>query len=887
MRIKYMLLENFSIVKGAMGLNKLELDFTGHDNRITLIIGSNGSGKTGGILANLHPYAGLGHLEEREDSDLIVPGKKGHKQIIFTTKKHEYVIDHFYTWQGADKSRKISSYCKKDGVELNKTGLVTTFNVLIESEFGIDINFLKLMRLGPNVVNFIKLSTNERKSYMTKLMREIDDFIKDQKKVAERSALLNNALRIAMDKKRKLNVEDLTLLDEEISKKENKVDKLKKDKELAIQRFFAYKGSVDSVAFEKFDYLVDKYRRTLIDLKNEYDNLQQPKYVHIEQKGESTLETYNNDLSNLNDTKNKLTSELAILRSRHFMIEDKIRNIEERIAEVNKENVDIATSDKADKELELVTYLTKLEKEIADYEEMYKGKLVPSATKIELNSDIDLLHMILFHIQEINAYSEDSITLLGKLYTKYGLDMDKIYAKLQKKSKETSYAINQLTNRDEDDIVILFLPEECEHWKECPYYQYGKMKCKIENKEAKLETLIVKQRIYEEVNMILGSLTSIRKILSLRKVFVPEYEVTEKGIVESIIFNDMRYFVDENVISNLMIHIEDYEIYTANIANRDKTKTLLKRLVDTNKYIKELEGQRESYFVELSQLKDVIAEKMEELKPVNCDIDLLQKMISDYNVFVQLSMNKLRIESSIREVKSELNKLKQMEDAKREYDKKESEYKEEMSYYAYTINQEETELYNLRKKKSLFNELEKEIEEIQRFYEYVELIKKSVSNKEGIPKEYVIYYCRALRNIANEIIKDIYGGDLELDVFEITDSKFNIPYITKGVRVEDIKYASQAEVSIATIALSFAILFQFLPKYNIILLDEIDGPLHSKNKDKLFASLESHLDKIGCEQLFWITQSKMYNDYPVNLIITDPEYSANTFSNKSSIIFQR
>ena len=186
----------------------------------------------------------------------------------------------------------------------------------------------------------------------------------------------------------------------------------------------------------------------------------------------------------------------------------------------------------------------------------------------------------------------------------------------------------------------------------------------------------------------------------------------------------------------------------------------------------------------------------------------------------------------------------------------------------------------------MFKDLEKEIEEIQKFYEYVELIKRSVSNKEGIPKEYVIYYCRALRNIANEIIRDIYGGDLELDVFEITDTKFNIPYITKGVRVEDIRFASQAEVSVATIALSFAILFQFLPKYNIILLDEIDGPLHSRNKDKLFSSIESHLDRIGCEQLFWITQSKLYNDYPVNLIITDQDYQYAT-NDKNSIIFQK
>ena len=114
MKITYLLLENFAIVKSGMGLDKIELDFTKGSNTITLIVGNNGTGKTGGILSNIHPYSGLGHLETREDSDIIIPKKDGHKVAIFKTKKHEYFIEHFYKWMGENKSRKISSYIKKD-----------------------------------------------------------------------------------------------------------------------------------------------------------------------------------------------------------------------------------------------------------------------------------------------------------------------------------------------------------------------------------------------------------------------------------------------------------------------------------------------------------------------------------------------------------------------------------------------------------------------------------------------------------------------------------------------------------------------------------------------------------------------------------------------------
>ena len=47
MKITYLKLENFSMVKSGMGLDTLELDFTKGKNMITLIVGNNGTGKTG------------------------------------------------------------------------------------------------------------------------------------------------------------------------------------------------------------------------------------------------------------------------------------------------------------------------------------------------------------------------------------------------------------------------------------------------------------------------------------------------------------------------------------------------------------------------------------------------------------------------------------------------------------------------------------------------------------------------------------------------------------------------------------------------------------------------------------------------------------------------
>ena len=62
--------------------------------------------------------------------------------------------------------------------------------------------------------------------------------------------------------------------------------------------------------------------------------------------------------------------------------------------------------------------------------------------------------------------------------------------------------------------------------------------------------------------------------------------------------------------------------------------------------------------------------------------------------------------------------------------------------------------------------------------------------------------------------------------------------------------------------------------------------MHHSNKEKLFAALEGQLKNMGCEQIFLITQSKLFNDYPVNIISTDSEYT-NSIENKKNVIFAR
>ena len=51
-----------------------------------------------------------------------------------------------------------------------------------------------------------------------------------------------------------------------------------------------------------------------------------------------------------------------------------------------------------------------------------------------------------------------------------------------------------------------------------------------------------------------------------------------------------------------------------------------------------------------------------------------------------------------------------------------------------------------------------------------------------------------------------------------------------------------------------------------MLLDEIDGPLDTENREKFIKILEKQIDKIDSEQNFLITHNSMFSSYPVDIL---------------------
>ena len=86
-----------------------------------------------------------------------------------------------------------------------------------------------------------------------------------------------------------------------------------------------------------------------------------------------------------------------------------------------------------------------------------------------------------------------------------------------------------------------------------------------------------------------------------------------------------------------------------------------------------------------------------------------------------------------------------------------------------------------------------------------------------------------------------YDGEVRVEPFDISADTFSIPVWIHGARRPDVKLASQGEVAFLSVALSFALISQSLGRYNIMSLDEVDGPLDRENRQKFIDSMKEGL----------------------------------------------
>lgn len=889
MKIQSVTLRNFALIKSAMGLNEINLDFTNAPYRLNLIIGNNGTGKTA-LLSNLHPFAYLGNLESRDDSDLIIPGLNGYKHIVFKDDENNiYDIEHHYLWRGENKSRVIDSFIMKNRFELNGTGSVTSFKSIINKEFDIDMNYLKLIRLGTNVDNFIEMKSNERKVFISKILEDVKSYEYANKIVSSHSTELNTALKIAINKKNKLGIDSIEKINTQIENKRSVKEELNSELEKVYKELYTYDGNINKDDFDEYNEGNLSLIKESIDiLTDKINKLIKPKRVYINPMNDTNIiDRHNKDLQSLNELKTECVKNIAVYDIKLNEYKENIKKLE------NKNSTAISKI-----ELQSINdYINNLSNKIKSIDKIYNfsnNNNSPIISKKEIDSDMYKIKDIVDYLKECINFNALSRTIFIDLFIKSKEDFYTIYNNIKEDYNNTYSELIELKKSNKFNRKhVLFIPSKCTCYTDCPFYNSVYNNLNVDNIKEKINTLELYLENLDKAKEITDIVYSAFKIFNtldtdrMKKC----YNLNKDNFLNAIYKGNMDVFINIDLINKLITIADYYEDYKEYNNKLELTKLELdRRLSKSNSVTKEdIEYEISAYNKTVECIEKEKVKEENKLKIIEGNIENTKHIISDYNNMLSYTYNKKDLNKKLYDSINKFRDIKRGIDIKKEYDNKINEFKSKIDNLKDRINKIDSELEKLMTVRINFTNVSNEIVEIENEYDKIKYIKNATSSTNGIPLIYIQRYCSKLCSIANSIISKIYNGDLRLLDFKITEDSFKIPYTVKGITIKDIKDASQAEISIIKVAISFAILALYMTKYNIILLDEIDSPMHKENKEKFISAIEDVLDIINCEQAFIITQSTLFNKYPVNLLITDENYTFkyNINKNNDNIIFSK
>lgn len=861
MKYTYLLAKNFAPIYVAMKKKTIEIDLSKSKNRIILLVGSNGSGKTA-ILSLLHPFAYAGNMDIRSSSKIILDDCDGYKELHLTDDDNKYIIKHFY--QNTKNGIRVKSYLSKNGNELNPNGNVTSFTELILSELTLEPEFMKLIRLGSNVTNLIEMKSSERKNFSSELLSDIDIYSEIYKKINDDNRILKNLITNVSNKISRLNViseQDLNVeiyaLEKEISEKE---EELENEKKSLWNEENTIKNSID-VSMDEFISTYEDMKTNLIFLYNDLK--------HIEKDiGNYNIESINNNIGILEKEKSEISNKLEINSINTTNLYD---NLTEHMNRKDEYEGKIKLFTNNENTQTLDTLIKELENKREEYSRKYSKIVTPPYTKEELLRLLESGHEINHLASNLYEFGLTKTQQLVYLYNEK-INIDKyIQDKVLRIDQRILNLKNnqQKTKKNTSRVEVLYRDFRCEV-KTCPYW--------IINNEPEIKS----ENIEETVSSLEWEREEILKLLDMRKIFdrilynIETIKYIEDKLPNNVlsintVLSKLKYgkhvFSESDIqpYISLVEELSEYKTLEPKIEKLKKERELISSIEDSNRLLKEnllttidKISNINDKIENIKQEKEILQDKLEEIE--NKLVSLKNKLKSAEHKEIIISNIKDK-EKSINDNKLKIQQIETCSKRIKQITAKINNLENELSKLKQL-------LFNKKVIKKDFKSLSKERDILNKKFEDISILKESLSSTKGIPLLFIQLYLKNTTRIVNNLLERIYGDDFKIDNFEITSTDFNIPYIKNGVRISDVVYASQGERSFLSIALSFALLTQSVKRYNIPLLDEIDATLDMKNRRLFLNILEEQIDIINAEQVFLITHNNMFDDYPVDIIMT-------------------
>lgn len=863
MLLKRLKLVNYGGIYNGMGLYEIEIDFTRCRNKIVLIKGDNGSGKST-IESALKPLP--------DDNSSFISGVNASKEIEYIDEVNGLIYSITYIHECKNQSRISKGYFKKifpngNIIDLNPSGNISSCKEMINEELELDANYIALTQLSSTKRGIADLRPAERKRYVNSILSSTDVY-NTMYKTLSKKASTYKALMSSISSKID-NVGNTVQLQEELKSIESKISETEK-------------------LMEQHNEVINKEKGMLlsIDPNNEISN-------RIETYTEST-KTYSSKRDEFSKQLNKIYSTDPNLST----------------IVINKEILDKLNQDIID-----TKYLIESTKErinnLIKEREQEASRLEEETAKLKsINSGMNLI--------EVQRIKDDLTSRKEKIRKRWGdiVDLNTIthdeFMIAYEAIKQMIEILNQpieLIPSDDIEIEYLDVLRNIERL-DNEIEDTAVFRNKIEMNEYKLD--ILEQRPSDCNNnscpFIADALKAkkiIDELMKQRKGFTTISELNkQKESYEQKLSNVERnkrlleiYNTNRIILSKLQLNLDTYENCVVSLSrNRLMILPTLAGFIEySNDLIeyKSIDKDLNDITVKYNALytqKDLINMITDSIDRLNINInedtvkinamnEEITSLTKKYNDMCKLCISLediFNLRASLNECEESLRILNEEIEKDRSNIDRIEKLNSDIEKLNVNISELKSQLEPLRKtaeslryRITLSAEYSKEYEQYNMMYTKIETLKYYCSPTTGIQLLFANMYLNKIMDNANKILSRLFGGTFALLPLIITESEFRIPVAVRGgINHDDITSMSSAQISLISMIISISLLSQTSTKLNIIVGDEIDAPFDSENRREFMNILTQLMGLVNSSQCVLISHNSeiSLNDCDVILL---------------------
>lgn len=825
MRILHIRLVNFIGVYAAMGLKEIELDFSRNEKPIIQLYGKNRCGKTV-MIQQMHPYSTINLSgDERSDLPLILKGEVGLKNIVYEVGNEVYDITH--TYKPTKTNHTVSSSVIHNGEELNPSGGVTTFNNLIEKILGINKYSIQFIINGTQLTSIANMNGTQRKTLLNKAMG-IDIYSKihqmsteDYRYTSKRISAINNSIEHMLS-----NYGSYENFTQELKKVTDERDAIYYEYETINKDMIKLQGIIDALRSQnvgnemrEVEMEMDRYRR-VVDQYGSYD--------------ESAYDRLIDEQIELNAKLNGICTEITVSLN-------SLDNLYE-------------------KREALQSKASKIERAIEDRERMknlvsdLKSKMDTIEIPYTVHASSDKLLGMMSLGQAINSTCNEIVLCINGKHLKLfcdminkGIDVSAFIATEtsalaeSEKEKEAISRMRAMINNAGGETF------DCGH-ENCVYYRsYEMLQSYFRSYQSKATGEFTLYDI-DQMDHAYKNVLTIRRLLNID---IPE-DLRNEFEITAIMTNiaNGKYGIDID-------HIKELIEVAGCMETRDRLKQQYDEACRTLKMMEELDtsGMDKNGIDSISTEIDCIIKRIDDLKQQQVEI----RVALDENNRKKTMLSQIK-GINVVELSQKLIKTKELWDKLTRAENEYASLKDSLSVVKEKFNTIDILWSNMNATNRDYNEHMNDMKCNSEADARYKIIAEATSSTKGKPVIAIRDTIKRALHMTNRLLDVMYNGEIKMLKPEIDESSFSLPFRCGCNNSPDIKFGSQSESTLLSLALSLS-LASSLTEYNIPLVDEIDAYIDAHMRESFLMMLQEIMSTLKMEQLFLISHSISPDQY--------------------------